>query len=276
MPESSNLAVGPSEGASVKFALMMAMAEESLAGLAARAGVELVILDAEHGFPTGFDARSFVNAARTEGGRCVLRIAKTQLAEIGPVLDRGMDGLVISGVTGFGDMERVAEAVWYPPRGRRSVNPFVGAAAIPGDEGGLRAAAEGLELWAMGETVELLALARSGNRSKEAMLGWTGILVGPYDLAASLGLSGGPRDPALVSAVADLVSFARANELQSGIFCRDIAAMQAWWDAGIRTDMVVLGYDRDIWFAEVNERVQRGGEVAKAGSAGIQVEGGGA
>ncbi len=254
---------------------MMAMAEPSLAGLAARAGAELVILDAEHGFPTGFDARSFVNATRAEGGKCVLRIARSQLAEIGPVLDRGMDGLVISGVTGFGDMERVAEAVWYPPRGRRSVNPFVGAAPMPGDEAGLRAVAEGLELWAMGETEELLALARSGARSKEAMRGWTGILVGPYDLAASLGLSGGRRDPVLLSAVSDLVSFARANGVLSGIFCRDIAAMQAWWDAGIRTDLVVLGYDRDIWFAEVSARVQHGSEVAKAGVVGIQVEGGG-
>ena len=255
---------------------MMSMAEASLAGLAARAGIQLVILDAEHGFPIGVDARPFVNATRAEGGKCVLRLAKTQLAEIGPALDRGLDGLVISGVTGLEDMDRVAEAVWYPPRGGRSINPFVGAAPTPGDEAGLRSGSLGLELWAMGETEELVALARSGNRPTEAMGGWTGILVGPYDLAASLGLSGGPGDPALVRAVADLVSFAQANQMLSGIFCRDVAAMKAWWAAGIRTDMVVLGYDRDIWFAQVNERVQRGGEVAAAGNAGNQVDGGGA
>ncbi len=255
---------------------MMGMPEPALAGLATGAGIDLVILDAEHGFPTGFDARAFVNATHAEGGRCVFRIAQSQLAEVGPVLDRGMDGLVISGITGLDQMGRVGEAVWYPPRGRRSVNPFVGAAPVPGDEAGLRAVADGLELWAMGETEGLLALARSGERAAEAMSGWTGILVGPYDLAASLGLRADPSDPVLVRAVADIVSFARSNRVLTGIFCRDVSAMQAWWDAGIRADLVVVGYDRDIWFAQVKARVQRGGEVAKAGEVDIQLKGGSA
>lgn len=243
---------------------MMGMMEPTIAELAAKAGASLVILDAEHGFPTGFDVRPFINAVHVSGGKCLLRIAQSQVGEIGPMLDRGMDGLVISGVATLEEMLRLGELVWYPPLGRRSVNPFVAAAPVPGDEHGMRVASGKLELWAMGESAELLSLARSERDGSELVRGWTGILVGPYDLAVSLDLEMDPKSSTFLSAVSDLVAFAQVRGLEAGIFCRNESVMEAWWEEGIRTELVVLGYDRDIWYSEILRRVRRGAALAKA------------
>ena len=241
-----------------RLAVLVGMASPDTARLMIRAGIDTIILDGEHGHPLGSEAAAMAAAIHEAGGRCLVRLAGNQTHHIGPLLDNGLDGLVLSGVEDLGQMRRSAMAAWYPPRGSRSVNPFVPAAGDPGDEAALVAGADQLELWAMAETGSFLEELRSGRDDvvKEPWLAdWTGLIVGPYDLAASMGYEASPDDARLVAAVRDYVDIAASAGLSSGIFSRSPEVLRRWLNRGVVVDFVIVGYDRDIWYQELRARV---------------------
>ena len=241
-----------------RLAVLVGMASPDTARLMIRAGIDTVILDGEHGHPLGSEVAAMVTAIHEAGGRCLVRLAGSQTHHIGPLLDIGIDGLVLAGVEDLGQMRRSAMAAWYPPRGSRSVNPFVPAAGDPGDEAALVAQAHQLELWAMAETGSFLEELRSGRDDvvKEQWLAdWTGLIVGPYDLAASMGYEASPDDTRLVAAVRDYVDIAASAGLSSGIFSRSPEVLRRWRNRGVVVDFVIVGYDRDIWYQELRARV---------------------
>jgi 4-hydroxy-2-oxoheptanedioate aldolase len=247
-----------------RLAILVSMTSPDAARLAVRAGIDTVILDGEHGHPLGSEVAAMAAAIHEAGGRCLIRLAGNQTHHIGPLLDNGLDGLVLSGVEDLGQMRHAAMAAWYPPRGSRSVNPFVPAAGSPGDEAALVAGTDRLELWAMAETESFLEGLRSGRDDvgKEPWLAnWTGLIVGPYDLAASMGYEASPDDARLVAAVRDYVDIAARAGLASGLFSRSPEVHRRWRDCGVEVDFVIVGYDRDIWYQELRARVEAVGDV---------------
>ena len=247
-----------------RLAILVSMTSPDAARLAVRAGIDTIILDGEHGHPLGSEVAAMAAAIHEAGGRCLVRLAGNQTHHIGPLLDNGLDGFVLSGVEDLGQMRRAAMAAWYPPRGNRSVNPFVPAAGNPGDEAALVAGADRLELWAMAETGSFLEGLRSGlnDIAKEPWLAnWTGLIVGPYDLAASMGYEASPDDARLAAAVRDYVDIATRAGLTAGLFSRSPEVLRRWRDCGVAVDFMIVGYDRDIWYQELRTRVEAVADV---------------
>jgi 2-keto-3-deoxy-L-rhamnonate aldolase RhmA len=238
--------------------LLMGMAAPDLADLALRAGMQAVILDGEHGFPLGSEVRAMVVAARAAGGRCFVRVPPSGVHHLGALSDVGVDGVLLSAVRDVDEVARAARLLSFPGAGTRSVNPFVPAAGIPGDLAHLDRSARTLGLWAMAETAGLLdqfARAERGGGLADRPAAWTGIVVGPYDLAADLGCEPDPGDRTLRDAVATFAAGAAAAGLRLGLFVRDVAALARWVAAGVVPQVVVVGYDRDMWFQECLARV---------------------
>jgi 4-hydroxy-2-oxoheptanedioate aldolase len=232
------------------MSLLMGIPAPDMARLAIEAGMHSVVLDCEHGFPLGIEVQRVAAAAQAAGGKCLVRVTRGQLHHVGPLLDLGVDGLVMSGVKTPGELREASMAAWHPPRGQRSVNPFVPAAGIPGDEGSLLRSARSLELWAMAETIEFLEGWTSPPKvaAEPWLAGWTGIIVGPYDLAAALGCRPDVHDAALRRAVAAYLKAAKAAGLAAGLFARSPQVLSDWLATGLSVDHVLAGYDRDVWF----------------------------
>lgn len=240
----------------VAVSLMMGIPSPDLAMLAVLAGYDCVILDCEHGFPLVSSAiRPMILAVRAAHGRCIVRLARHDVAQVGMLADIGADGIVLSGPERVPEVTRAASLGAFPGEGRRSVNPFVPAAGAPGDVDRLWAGAAAFEVWAMVETRSFLAelgvLAASGRTA----LGWTGIIVGPYDLAAALGCAPDPGDQVLLEAVLSGSKAARLLGLRCGLFVRDGDLLRRWRAAGADPDLAVLGYDRDAWFHDCGRRL---------------------
>lgn len=233
---------------------MMGIPSPDLAGTAIQAGVETLILDMEHGFPGLREVREAVPPSRLLGGRCMVRLARDMLSLVGPLADLDVDGLLLSGPESVAEVENFVSLALLPPRGKRSVNPFVPAAGVPGSVESLRQRSDELQLWAMAETESLLRDLSS--RGQVPIPGLDCILIGPYDLAADLGMPASPSDPTLVEAVSEFVKWAESTGTGWALFVRDVAALDAWWDVAIRPESVVLGYDRDVWFNAVRARVE--------------------
>lgn len=241
-----------------RLALFLSTAGADFARLAVSSGVNVVIVDGEHGHPLDSTLDGVCSAVHEAGGRCFVRITLDQTGSIGRLLDAGLDGLVVSGVEDPTEMKLVADLARFAPDGVRSVNPFVVAATPIGDEGALRRRAADVELWAMAETKALLAIARRSDTSAldpGLIARWTGFVVGPYDLAAATGKVSSPDDDALVSDVTVFQDFARSNGLAMGLFSRSDDVMRRWRARGISPDLVIVGYDRDVWFTQMSRRV---------------------
>lgn len=233
--------------------LMMAIPSPDLVSLAVQAGMGTVILDMEHGYPGLSEVREAIPASRLPGGKCMVRLAQSMVSLVGPLADLDVDGLLLSGSRAISEVETFISLARFPPTGRRSLNPFVQAAAVPGSIEVLSQRTDDLRLWVMAETESLLADLRA--RGPVPINGLDGILIGPYDLAADLGVQPSPSEPRLVEAVKSFAHWAESADADWALFVRDSANLDAWQELGIRPASVVLGYDRDLWFTAVRDRV---------------------
>lgn len=237
--------------------LFLSIPSPDLAGLAVEAGFSTIILDCEHGFPIGSEITQVVAACHGAGGRCIVRLAPWGVDRAASIADMGADGFVLSLVRSLSEITALCGSVSPPPRGRRSVNPFVPAVHPPGDLDAFSRSASAVSIWAMAETTELSRELRGLSGPLGADLdAWTGLLVGPYDLAASIGIDASARDDLLGEAVAGFAEDAARLERRFGLFVRDGQALERWRAMGIYPDAVVLGYDRDMWFQECLRRTR--------------------
>jgi len=220
-----------------------------LAEMAALAGFDWLWLDMEHGL---LDVADVQRAAQAAGAvPCLARVPVNEEAWIKRVLDTGVAGLVIPQVN---TPEQAAQAVRftrYPPQGARSVG--LGRAQNYGPGLGSYIARANAELILLVQIEHIQAV-----QNLEAILdvaGVDGIIVGPYDLSASLGLIGQVDASAVRAAVESVRAACEQRGVPAGIFAADIpAARQALRDG---FSLVALGTDgltlARAWAQALNE-----------------------
>ena len=153
-------------------------------------GLDWVILDTQHGGMSESDLLPILQALSTTGTPALVRVNWLDPALIMRAGDLGADGVVIPMVNTPEDAELAVRSIRYPPRGMRSFGPLRNY--LIGGE-----AKQALCL-CMIETVEALA-----NVEKIAAVpGLDGLLVGPADLALSMGLDfTGPMTAQVLDAI---------------------------------------------------------------------------
>ena len=83
-------------------------------------GLDLVLLDAEHGAGGTSDLEHHMRAADSAGIGVVVRVAGNDASLILQALDAGAAGVAVPHVSNAKDAQRAVEAAHYPPLGRRS------------------------------------------------------------------------------------------------------------------------------------------------------------
>ncbi len=205
--------------------------------IAADAGWHAVMIDQQHGAGGHAELSACLTAAKAAGVPAMVRVAELDFGLIGRALDAGAQGIMVPMLGTAEDAARLASAVKYPPRGRRSIGPYRAKFMIEGD---YFAAANG---WTVAcgqiETAEAV-------ENIEAICATEGldmICVGPNDLAISLS-RGQERDissPKMLEAIERVRAAAAARGVITGIFAndRDFArqmAQNGWQVISIGTD----------------------------------------
>jgi len=163
------------------------------------AGFDFVLIDCEHGPADVADLRRHIAAAQVHGMAVLVRVGADEPALALRALDHGAAGIVVPHVDGPRDAERAVRAVRHPPLGDRGFATYGragGYGTVPAAEHLRRAEAD----------VLLIVMAESEqgcDRAKEvlAVPGVDGVLVGPADLAVSMGEPGGQDGPRVRAAV---------------------------------------------------------------------------
>lgn len=160
--------------------------------LAADSGMDFCWIDAEHGPLDRLTVQNHIIALR--GTRCapLLRVPDNDYTEIKKLIDLGPAGIIVPMVHNAEEARRAVDSCRYPPIGSRGAG-FRRAVHY--------GAADVREYWRRSETEPLVILQLEhieACRNLDEILAVPGIyamLVGPYDLSASMNCPGNFDDP---------------------------------------------------------------------------------
>ncbi len=195
----------------------MGIPGSQLAGQLARAGLDGVALDLQHGL-IGMDQANVMAAAITAAGKPIItRVLWNDPGLIGQALDFGSSVVIAPMVNTVEHARALVKAAKYPPMGQRSWGGYAMVQAAGKSAADyLKDANSDTLVFAMIETQEALDIVED----IAAVPGLDGLFVGPSDL--SIALSKGTElnrlSAANLVAMKRIVDVARKNKLVAGAF----------------------------------------------------------
>lgn len=208
-----------------------------VAEICAGSGLDWLLIDMEHA-PNGLE--SVVAQLQAVAGYPVtplVRVPVNDAVVIKQVLDLGAQNLLVPMVESEADAEAALRAATYPPYGVRGVGSALGRAA--------RWNRVDRYLDRAAETVSVVVQIESAGAVERAEAiagsGVHGILVGPSDLAASMGALGQPEHPDVVAAVEHCIAVGRRLGVPIGVNAFAPATARRYIGAGAA--FILVGAD---------------------------------
>lgn len=209
-----------------------------VAEICAGSGLDIVLVDGEHS-PIGLE--SILAQLQAIAPYPAVPIVRAPIGEpvvLKQLLDLGAQNILVPMVDSVAHAEAMVRAVRYPPHGVRGVGSALARSSrwsrIPDY---LARAGDLVSLTVQIETAEGLAAAAE----IAAVDGVDAVLVGPADLAASLGMLGQQNHPDVVAAVESVIEAGRSAGTPVGVNAFDPATADRYAAAGAA--FVLVGAD---------------------------------
>jgi 2-keto-3-deoxy-L-rhamnonate aldolase RhmA len=219
---------------------IVSLASPEVAEVLSAAGFDWLFIDAEHG---PLDALAIQRILQGAGSTpCLVRLARGDEVSIKQALDVGAAGIIAPLINSAGQAAEVVRHARYAPLGTRGVG--VGRAH------GYGFTFQEYVSSANNETVVVVQAEHiDAVNNIEAIVqvpGVDAVLVGPYDLSASLGHIGEVTHPDVIAAIDRVTQACRAVNLPLGIFGMTAEAVRPYTDRGytllaVGIDTVLLG-----------------------------------
>jgi 2-keto-3-deoxy-L-rhamnonate aldolase RhmA len=211
------------------FGMFLMMGSVVAAEVAARSGLDWVVIDLEHGAADEREAVAMLLAVRSTPVAALMRVEQGARLRIGRALDLGAEGIVVPQVQSADEARDIAAWLRYPPAGRRGIALFT-----RGMEYGARGHADAA---ARHETITGIVQIESmqGVEAADAMAAIDGVdvlFVGPADLTHALGVPGRIDDPAYDAAIRRVGAAARAHGKAAGVMVWKLDDAVRYMDAG--------------------------------------------
>ncbi len=201
--------------------LILTLPSPEVAEIAASAGFDWLFLDMEHGL---FDVAGVQHAVQAVAGRCacVARLPSHDGVWIKKVLDIGLDGIILPQVNSGEEATNIVRLAKYPPMGQRSTG--IGRAHGYGTTFAEYVATAN-------DTTAIIAQIEhiDAVRNIDYILNVPGIdaaFVGPFDLSASLNLTGQIGSTEVQAAITRVRNACRARQFPLGIFAPTLERSQ--------------------------------------------------
>lgn len=206
--------------------------------ICAGSGLDWLLIEMEHA-PNSLDSVLVqLQAAAAYPITPVVRVPANDTVTIKQVLDLGAQNILVPLVSTAAEAKAAADAVRYPPEGRRGVGAGLARSSRWNRvEGYLAEASSHISLTVQIETAQAALHAAEIIETE----GVDAVFAGPSDLAASMGLLGQQGHPDVVGVVHRIIAAAHAAGKPVGVNAFDPAVAEAYLDAG--ADFVAVGAD---------------------------------
>lgn len=207
---------------------VLTIADEFVVELIGRAEFDFVIIDTQHA-PIGVETlQRLMIALHPTGSTILVRARWNDAPTINYILDLGADGVIVPLVNTADDARRAVAAAKYPPEGSRSWGPRRALRLHGGAEEYGRDANDNVLVLPQIETEEAVV-------NLDEILdvpGISGIMVGPADLANSLGYAHDRGNAAVGSVVETVLEHCLAHDVPFGHFTNTIELSSFWIKRG--------------------------------------------
>jgi len=171
--------------------------------ISAAAGFDWLLIDGEHGPNTLLTVRDQLLAVASTSTHPVVRISQASVAEVKLVMDVGAQTILVPMVDTAEDAALMARAMRYPPDGNRGNGANVVRASGYGrNKDYVFGANDNACLLVQVETATALENLDAICRVE----GVSGVLIGPADLATSMGYMGQPESAPVQTAIEDAIA----------------------------------------------------------------------
>ena len=158
-------------------------------------GLDFYMIDAEHGAITPSDIVNMIRACEAVGITPLARVGDLNGKLILQYIDAGIVGIMMPGVQTVEDCKRLVSAMKYPPIGNRGLGPVRSADYM------MKMPQVEYVAFANAQTLVLPQIEdMEGVKNLKAMVnteGVDGFIIGPRDLAMSMGFYDGPNHAAV-------------------------------------------------------------------------------
>jgi 2-dehydro-3-deoxyglucarate aldolase len=207
-----------------------------VAEILSQIGFDWLFIDAEHSTLDPHDLQALFQAC-ADAVPCVVRLPALDEIAVKKTLDAGAAGLIVPQVHNAGQVEKLVKWGRYYPAGSRGLG--FGRAQGYGHSVGeyLGRANDDILLSVQAESAEAV-------RNIESIVmveGLDAVLVGPYDLSASMGLPGQVDHPEVQAAIQQVARVCSEAGMPVGIFGLSAAAVKPYIEQGFK--FVVCGVD---------------------------------
>ncbi len=211
--------------------------------------VDFVWIDMEHNALSLETVQLQIMATKGSNVTSLVRVPWNDPVLIKPVLDIGADGVIVPLIRTADDARRAVAACRYPPEGIRGFGPrrASGYGRLGGPEF-CRLANESIIVAVQIEHTDAV------NNLDEilAVPGLTTVLVGPNDLAGSMGYMGQPNHPEVAKVIELVIAKARRASVFIGLAVSDDPnALIHWANKGVQ--WLVMGADVSLMLRATKE-----------------------
>ena len=222
----------------VQMGLWLSLGSAITAEISATAGFDWLLADNEHGPNDPLTITEQLRSAEQYPVSFVARAQNGTGRSIGPLLDAGVQTIMVPKVDTVDEAEAIVRQMRYPPMGERGVAVgSVRASRWGGIDDYMAKAADQLCLLIQIET--RMALANLADLA--AVEDVDGFFIGPNDLAASLGHPGRPGHSDVQKAIEEAISSLVSAGRPAGILTGDIEDAIRY--AGLGCRFIAVGSD---------------------------------
>ncbi len=180
------------------------------------AGLDFIILDAEHGPASLETLHQHVRAARLTSMQAIIRVKGVEAHAISSALDTGAAGVQVPNINSAEQAREAVNAARFHPHGHRGVCRFVRAAQFGHQD-------KSQYFNEANQAVVILQVeGLEGVKNLDQILdvkGFDVLFVGPYDLSQSVGKPGEVDAPEVIALMREIAAKAKAKGVLLGAFC---------------------------------------------------------
>lgn len=190
----------------------MQLADSNVAEIMGQSGYQWVAIDMEHGAVSLSQLPDIFRALELGGTLPLARVASPTPINCRQALDQGAAGVVIPMISSAAQLQAIINECHWPPRGRRGVGFSRANGFGKYFDSYIQEAQESFVV-AQIEHIE----AVDNLESIVAVEGLDAIMVGPYDLSASLGVTGEFENKKYLETLANILAVCAKHKMPCGI-----------------------------------------------------------
>lgn len=217
----------------------------------AKAGLNFVIIDMEHGAMDFSLASNMVISAEAEDCFPLIRVAKNDDSDILRALEIAPEGIIVPHIETLEDREKTVRYAKFPPIGDRSLNPYTRA-------GGYHSSKNFTTSQNENSFIGLIIEGNAGIQNIDKIIDDEYVdlvYVGTYDISSMLGIPGDTKNPLVFDSLAKIAKRARAKKKAVGCLFHDLQEMVLFQKIGIQ--FLCYKVDTSIIYDDIYKIMQK-------------------